>query len=120
MHINSDWTILEVVDELNQPVPDGVIGSRVLVTNLANFTQPFLRYIVEDRIAVRRSPECECGSRFPWIEQIEGRASELIWVTTEDGQEKFLSGVLFHSVFDKFQGIREWRVLQSTSTSLLI
>src|SRR5262245_21028591 len=48
MHVNADWALLEVVDEDNQPVPDGEPGAKVLVTNLANYTQPSIRYEIGD------------------------------------------------------------------------
>ena len=36
LHINADWAILESVDDDYRPVPPGELGTRVLVTNLAN------------------------------------------------------------------------------------
>jgi phenylacetate-CoA ligase len=45
----SDMCITELVDEDNQPVPDGTPSAKVLVTNLYNHTQPLIRYELTDR-----------------------------------------------------------------------
>lgn len=70
MHVNSDWLILEPVDEHDRPVPYGVKSDKVLITNLSNYVQPFIRYEVTDRVIVHKEP-CKCGSSFPMI-QVEG------------------------------------------------
>ena len=66
MHVNADWAILEVVDENNRPVPDGEKGAKVLVTNLANYVQPIIRYEIGDIITMATEP-CDCGSNLPFI-----------------------------------------------------
>lgn len=58
-HVNADWVILEVVDEQNQPVPPGQLGHKILMTNLANTVQPFIRYEIGDRLVMATEP---CGS----------------------------------------------------------
>ena len=45
----SDTCIAECVDEAGRPVPDGTASTRVLITNLHNFTQPLIRYELTDR-----------------------------------------------------------------------
>jgi phenylacetate-CoA ligase len=45
----TDMCIAELVDENNQPVPDGVSSAKVLVTNLHNRTQPLIRYDLTDQ-----------------------------------------------------------------------
>ena len=42
-HLNVDRAILDVVDKNYQPVPQGNLGDKVLLTNLANTVQPFFR-----------------------------------------------------------------------------
>jgi phenylacetate-CoA ligase len=109
-HINSDCSILEVVDEDHRAVPPGALGKKVLITNLANYVQPFLRYEVDDRVALATRP-CRCGSRFPRIERIEGRLGDLFW--TRDAQGfRMLSGVFFHAAADAIPEIRAWQAVQ--------
>lgn len=81
-HVNADLAILEVVDEHNRPVPPGVEGSKVLVTNLYNHVQPIIRYEVDDRVTMSAEP-CPCGSPMPRIARISGRTKDQLWI--DDG-----------------------------------
>ena len=45
----SDMCLTELVDDDNQPVPDGTPSAKVLLTNLYNHTQPLIRYELTDR-----------------------------------------------------------------------
>ncbi len=110
-HLNSDWAILEVVDREYQPVPPGQLGEKVLITNLANYVQPFIRYEVDDRIVLATQP-CDCGSRLPRIERIEGRSGEVFWTRDASGY-RMLSGVLFHAATDAIACVREWQAVQT-------
>ncbi|MDP1790506.1 MAG: phenylacetate--CoA ligase family protein, partial [Methylibium sp.] len=47
-----------------------------LLTNLANLTQPLLRYQLGDRVR-RVAERCSCGSAFPLIE-VKGRADDTL------------------------------------------
>ncbi len=49
-HVNSDWYILEPVDEDYRPVAPDVGSHTVLITNLANRVQPLIRYDLGDRV----------------------------------------------------------------------
>lgn len=42
LHINDDWLILEPVDAQGNPVPDGKLADKFLLTNHYNFTQPLI------------------------------------------------------------------------------
>lgn len=84
-HVNADLAILEVVDEHNRPVPPGVEGAKVLVTNLYNHVQPIIRYEVDDRVTMSAEP-CPCGSPLPRIARISGRSKDQLWI--EDGDER--------------------------------
>lgn len=75
-HVNTDWVIFEPVDSNNHPVPAGVLSDKILLTNLANFVQPIIRYEVTDRVRFLKD-SCPCGSRFPVIE-VEGRTDDIL------------------------------------------
>jgi len=76
LHLNHDWLILEPVDQQLRAVPPGEVSHSVLLTNLANRTQPLLRYRLSD--SLRFLPGgCACGSRFPAIE-VQGRADHTL------------------------------------------
>jgi len=76
LHINEDWVILEAVDKDGRPVAPGVRSDRVLITNLSNRIQPFIRYELTDRVIVHQEP-CPCGRTTRWLE-IEGRTDDIL------------------------------------------
>jgi len=111
-HVNADWAIVENVDDHNRPVPPGEQGKKILVTNLTNYVQPFIRYEVHDRI-VMATESCGCGSRLPHILRIDGRTADAFWCEDHDGTHRILPGVLFHNAVDALGTIREWRAIQT-------
>lgn len=117
-HVNADWAILEVVDENNQPVPPGQLGHKVLMTNLANTVQPFIRYEIGDRLVMATEP-CGCGNRMPRIEKIVGRAADFFWVRTATGFRP-LTAYPFQHAFDYRREVREWQAEQVERNSLVV
>jgi phenylacetate-coenzyme A ligase PaaK-like adenylate-forming protein len=76
LHINEDWVIVEPIDKNNNPVPYGTMSDKVLITNLSNYIQPFIRYELTDRIIVHNE-KCKCGRTSLWLE-IEGRTDDIL------------------------------------------
>ena len=76
LHINDDWVIMEPVDDENRLVEKGSLSSAVLITNLAAYIQPIIRYRLEDRVRITDSP-CKCGSNLP-IMEIMGREGDTL------------------------------------------
>jgi len=76
MHLNSDWVILQPVDEFGQPVPCDCVPATTLLTNLANHVQPLIRYDLGDRVTLH-SARCACGSGLPVIE-VQGRCDDAL------------------------------------------
>lgn len=114
MHVNADWAVFEVVDENNRPVPTGQKGAKVLITNLSNRVQPFIRYEVGDVVVMATEP-CGCGSNMPLIERIEGRAADTFKVPSGDGT-RTLSPMLFQHVAESILATREYQVVQTSPT----
>ena len=102
MHVNADWAILEVVDKDNQPVPAGTKGAKVLITNLANFVQPIIRYEIGDVVTMATQP-CGCGSNLPLVERIEGRDSDMFYIQTDQGTKPF-PPVIFEQAPHAYRG----------------
>ena len=76
LHVNDDWVILEAVDEQMRAVPPGTLSHTTLLTNLANVTQPLIRYRLDDRMRVLPAP-CRCGNTFTAIE-VQGRSADTL------------------------------------------
>ncbi|MEG0510924.1 MAG: AMP-binding protein [Clostridia bacterium] len=98
LHINEDWVIVEPVDKDNNPTRYGAFSDKVLITNLSNYIQPFIRYEVTDRIIVHNE-KCKCGKSSCWLE-IEGRTDDIL---------EFENGVLIApmSCYKILEGIKE-------------
>ncbi|MDI1315337.1 hypothetical protein [Prosthecobacter sp.] len=117
-HVNADWIILEVVDEQNRPVPPGQLGHKVLMTNLANTVQPFIRYEIGDRLVMATEP-CGCGNKLPRIETIIGRAADFFWVKSTSGYRP-LTAYPFQHAFDYLREVREWQAEQVERNHIII
>jgi phenylacetate-CoA ligase len=117
-HLNADWAILEVVDDQYRPVPPGQLGQKVLLTNLANTVQPFIRYEIGDRLMMSTEP-CGCGNRLPRIEKILGRAADFFWVQTPTGFRP-LTAYPFQHAFDYLRDVREWQAEQVERNRILV
>ncbi len=96
MHLNSDWVIVEPVDAEMRPIPPGRESDGILLTNLANLVQPFIRYFVSDRIILHEEP-CACGSPFPYID-IEGRKEDRLSFQDKKGNWIGLPASLFTAI----------------------
>lgn len=118
MHVNADWALLEVVDENNQPVPNGQSGAKVLVTNLANYTQPIIRYEIGDIITMATEP-CGCGSNLPLIDHVEGRDSDVFEIKTDKGT-KALQPTIFELALGRMLDVREYQLIQEENTRFRI
>ena len=75
MHLNEDYCIFELVDEVGRPVPAGERCAKVYVTNLMNLAQPLIRYELTDELRFLEEP-CPCGSVLRRVDDVEGRADD--------------------------------------------
>ena len=106
LHINEDWVIVEPVDSGNAPVPYGEMSDKVLITNLSNHIQPFIRYELTDRVIVH-GERCKCGRTTRWLE-IEGRTDDIM---------EFYNGVRIapmslYKVLEEVKSIRRFQLVQ--------
>jgi phenylacetate-CoA ligase len=110
MHLFEDLVIAEVVDEHDRPVPEGVVGAKILVTVLFSRTQPLIRYEMSDTISL--TPEaCSCGRVFGLVATVEGRSEDILRLRRPDGLEMAVHPNVFHRALE-VPAIREWQVVQ--------
>ena len=107
-HINDDWLIVEPVDAQGNPVPDGVQSDKIYLTNLYNYTQPYIRYEVTDRVIMHHEP-CGCGNPSPWLE-LEGRTDDVAVFQT-DGRTIRIPPLSLYAVLKEVPGLRRFHVL---------
>lgn len=110
LHLNSDWAILEPVDEQGRTVPDGETGHSSLLTNLANHVQPLIRYDLGDRVRVVAEP-CACGSSLPVIE-VQGRVDDALVLTAPRGRRVRLPPLALTTVLEEGAGVFEFQLMQ--------
>lgn len=107
LHINEDWVIAEPVDSNNRPVGYGVLSDRLLITNLANYIQPFIRYELTDRVIVHNE-KCACGKNTLWLE-IEGRTDDTLVFA---GGVK-VAPMSLYKILEEVKAIRRFQLIQT-------
>jgi phenylacetate-CoA ligase len=114
MHVAEDRCYVEIVDENDSPVPDGVEGYLV-ATGYRERAMPLLRYWLGDR-ATRWSQPCACGRTFRRIRLSTGRADD--YVLLPDG-ERIYAGT-FIGMALKTPGVAECMVRQDKAGRITV
>lgn len=112
LHLNEDWVIVEPVDRNNRPVGYGVLSDKVLITNLANYIQPFIRYELTDRIIVHNE-RCKCGKNTLWLE-IEGRTDDTL--SFDNGVK--VAPMSLYKILEEVKSIRRFQLVQKSPEHL--
>ncbi len=113
LHIFSSGRIIEIVDDHGNCLPDGETG-RIIVTDLSNFSFPFIRYEIGDIGAINNEP-CSCGRSYPLLNEISGRASDIL---TFGG--KYIHGEFFTHLFYGQTSVKQFQVVQESENLLRI
>jgi len=112
-HIGLDTVIVEFVRD-SRPAAAGE-DATVLVTNLSNFTMPFIRYDQGDVARVSdRQPSC--GRGFPLMDSILGREGDYLVLPSG----KKLTPHPFFLVLDHAVGVGRWQVVQESRESVVV
>ncbi len=118
LHLNSDWAILESVDERGHPVPAGQPGVTTLLTNLANHVQPLIRYDLGDRVTVHSAP-CACGSHLPVIE-VQGRSDDTLRLGRAGAPTVSVLPLALCTVLEEDAGLFDFQLVQQGPGQLLL
>ncbi len=111
LHVNSDWVILEPVDEHGHAVPPGQPSANVLLTNLANRVQPFIRYELGDSVTLVPG-ECGCGRPFPRI-RVDGRRDEILRLLDAKGRHVAVLPMAISTAIEESAGVHRFQVEQT-------
>jgi len=106
-HVPEDLIVLEVVDELNRPVPSGTVGSKILVTTLNNRTFPLIRYEIGDLLSVVQEP-CACGRPHMRIQSLRGRREDFLRLSARDGGYVSVHAIHLHALLVHVPEIRQF------------
>jgi len=118
LHVNSDWFILEAVDQFYNPVPPGQYSHTVLITNLANHVQPIIRYELGDSVTVDPDP-CPCGSPLPSVRVI-GRTDETLAFQSAKNTKVHILPLALWSVIKETPGVLRFQAIQTGPGKLTV
>lgn len=116
LHMEADWHIFEALDDQFRAVPAGIPG-RLFLTNLYNYTQPLIRYRMNDEI-VKNGHPCQCGSPLPTISNLAGRQEDFLWYNTAEGKRDFVHPSVLHEIF--VIGLKRFQYIQLPRNELLM
>ncbi|MDR3600908.1 MAG: hypothetical protein P4L49_10600 [Desulfosporosinus sp.] len=90
-----------------------IMEDHILVTNLYNYTQPIIRYRLNDRLTLKEDKK----KQFPFrlIENIIGREEALLWFNNEKGEKDYIHPVVFTSL--SIRGIEKFQILLKSEES---
>lgn len=114
LHLISAWRYIEIVDEEGRRLPDGEPGN-IVVTDLSNYSMPFIRYRNEDIGRVATQP-CPCGRPTPVLEELLGRSTDLIRTSQGD----VIHGEYFTHLFYGRNDIRQFQVHQTSLDRVIV
>jgi len=112
LHISAENSIIEVLDPITlQPLPAGRTGI-LAVTDLNNFAQPRLRYLLGDVGALSATP-CQCEHVLPVLANLDGREDAML--LGENGQ--IIHGNVIGQIIRRYDGVRQFRFVQHSPNS---
>lgn len=109
LHIIEEHVIMEEVDTAD----DG--QNALVITDLDNRAQPFIRYAIADRGKIGDTP-CRCGRNLAVLEEFLGRSSDDIVLPSGERYP----GVFFHHLFGHFEGVDQFQIVQDSPGKLLV
>lgn len=118
LHVNADWVILEPVDKNYQPIPLGQMSHTTLLTNLANYVQPLIRYDLGDSVCIHQRP-CSCGCHLPTIELL-GRCDDVLCMKNAAGEWVELLPLAIATVLEEEAHVFDFQIEQIAPQSLSI
>lgn len=109
LHITAENSLIEVLDPVTHaPLPTGRTGV-LAVTDLGNFAQPRLRYLLGD-VGSLAAVGCKCGRTLPLLGTLEGREDAML--VGADGQ--LVHGNAIGQLIRRYDGVRQFRFIQHT------
>ena len=111
-HVMDEHVILELVD--GEGLPDGV--KKIVITDLDNWAQPFIRYENGDLAESLEGYKCKCGRGLSMIKSIKGRTQDIV----VSQNERYFTLHPFTSLFYNFLGIDQFQIIQDTRAHITI
>lgn len=119
LHINEDLVFVELYDKYNNLVnAPNEVAEKMIITNLVNFSQPLIRYEMNDLIML--DEKCECGSNFRTIKKVLGRNDDIIFLNNIYGVKQHIFPDLFSRwIITSSDDIREFKILEKDESIII-
>lgn len=105
LHVNSDYSYVEIVDDDGKPTDD---YGYIVGTTFHNLAMPLIRYRLSDRTKWKAGA-CQCGRTYPMIEPVTGKSEDVIY--GGDGAPVSPSVITF--AFKELRHIKQSQVAQT-------
>ena len=120
LHESMENVVVElIVTEENgtqRAAREGELGE-VVLTDLHNFSMPFIRYANGDTATAGPSARCACGRGLRRIRSVEGRTTE----TLRDGDGARVSGMVFNLIFSALaKSVSQFQAVQHKDGSITL
>jgi phenylacetate-coenzyme A ligase PaaK-like adenylate-forming protein len=109
LELTDDLLVVEVVDADNRPVEPGETGEKLLITNLANFALPLIRYELSDRVTLGEGPN-PTGRPFGWLSAIEGRSNDTLRMPARAGGRVDVLPYRLGEPFARLPEVRQFQI----------
>jgi phenylacetate-coenzyme A ligase PaaK-like adenylate-forming protein len=118
MHVWEDVLVLEVIGSDGRHVPPGEPGSKVLLTNLVNRTQPLIRYELADSVVLAEGPD---PTGRPWlrIARVDGRSDDILSLPARGGGEVLVHPYRLRSPFARMAQVSAYQIIQRDEDVLI-
>ena len=114
LHVNVDYVHVDIVDEWGRSLQRQ--EGDILVTDLANYVAPLIRYRIGDRGELVEEP-CPCGVTLPLMKNVKGRISDAVY--TPSGI--YIDGSYLTTIFDRYSSyIDKFQVRQTLDYSIKV
>lgn len=117
LYILSPHVYIEIVDDENNPVPNGEMGN-ILVTRLDGFSMPLIRYKLGDLgilLPKEKYPK-EREFQYPILQQIIGRETDVVKLPS--GKKLIVHS--FTGIFEFVKEIKQFKVIQENLQGITI
>jgi phenylacetate-CoA ligase len=116
LHVQVENLVVELVGADGKPVAPGQVGE-VVLTDLHNYGQPFIRYANGDMAVAMPDQPCRCGRAHPRLASVEGRSTE----TLRDREGNAVGGMVFNLAFSPLaEAVRQFQAVQHRDGSITI
>ncbi len=109
-----EYGVSEIVDDQGDPVAAGTPG-RLVGTSLHNRAMPLIRYVTNDRTAIRPG-RCACGRALEVMDDITTKAEDTL--TLRDG--RLISPSVLTHPFKPLDSIEESQIIQKDYDRILV